>query len=371
MSNLYKSVLASLIYWFSDSNYGRHKTSFDTEEQRNEHSVLLKDGWWETAPVSVVKCTPERSKEAIRLLTEKWESLKASQVNTVFKVDGKEVTLTPSEILRTFEEHFVLKGKIIAPEYDAIFGFQRGASILGALALRFKLGIAGDFKIPVIVKEMNELERVQACVIENTGKMAGTRLIDSHWPSLVKCAVSLREASMKAGKGFKEIETIKAISAGAEGSKRGTGQKAHYIAVLDSRFPSLKIAERLFSEAKSNPDEGVFYGQELGKALDRNVLQVLEMGTRTPLPEKATAKTEADVAAYFDNPKDDSKRAPVAAKRSDAVNFVNNTDSVLLKFIINAVYSNNLGSLAKLLAYSKELNEVAAKAGIKVEEIGK
>jgi len=354
------------IAWLSDLNYGRDKSGNDNEQERNDHSSMLRLGWWETAPVVVCKLTAARLATAMERLAEKWAALKGSQVDTTFTVDGKTVVLTPSEMLRAFEEAWVRKGKLIEPEYDGVFAFQRGNALLGALALRLKEGLKGDYVVPVIVKEFeNEYERASVCIMENTGKMAGAKLIDTHWPSLVRAATALRDTCKESGKAFKEIDCIRVISGGAEKAKRGTGQKAYYLATLDARFPALGIAS-LIQTAEASTEEQL-RGQELGKAVDRNMLQKLEIGTRVPLPEKAEPKSEEDVAAYFANPRDDDQKAPVITKRSDAYSHANNTSILVVKYIIEAIYTGELAKLNKLEKVADELNAAFVKSGIQFQ----
>lgn len=368
------SAFVNMLAWISELNYGRDTSGFDTETERNDHASQLSLGWWETAPLVVVKLTGDRLAIVMERLAQRWAALKGSGVDTTFVRDGKTITLTPSEMLRAFEESWVKKGKLVEPEYDCVYGFQRGNALLGAMALRLKLGIKGDYVIPCIVKDFaNEYERVQCCVMENTGKVAGAKLIDTHWPSLVRAAVSLRDACQASGDVFREIDCIRTISGGAEKAKRGTGQKAYYIAALDGRFKNLKLASLIQTSEASTED--VLKGNDLGKALDRNQLQKLEIGTRVPLPEKAEAKTEEDVSSYFADPKDDDQKAPQMVKRANAYSHANGTSILVVKYIIEAIYTGNLTKLNALEKVGDELNAAFVKSGIqftpKKEENGK
>jgi hypothetical protein len=360
------SALCSMVAWISENNFGRDASGNDTEAERNDHASMLRMGWWETCPLVVTKLTADKLAIVMERLAQKWQALKGSEVETTYVVDGKTVTLTPSEMLRAFEETWTKKGKLVEPEYEAVFGFQRGGSLLGALALRLKLGIKGEFTLPLIVKEFaNEYERVQMCIMENTGKVAGAKLIDTHWPSLVRAAVALRDSCKASGEVFREIECIRTISGGAEKSKRGTGQKAYYIAALDARFEKLGLAKLIQTSEASTED--VLRGNDLGKGLDRNQLQKLEIGTRVPLPEKAELKSEEDVAAYFANPKEDGQKAAVMVKRANAYSHANGTSILIVKFIIDALYSGNLTKLNQLEKVGDELNVAFVKSGIKFE----
>jgi hypothetical protein len=359
------NALVGLVAWVAECNYGRAASGNDTEDQRNEHASMLRFGWWETSPLVIVKMTSEKLAVVMERLAQRWAALKGSDVDTTFIVDGKNVVLTPSEILRAFEDTFVRKGKLVEPEYEAIFGFQRGNALLGALALRLKLGIKGEFMLPCILKDFaSEYERVQMCVMENTGKVAGARLIDTHWPSLVRASVSLRDACKAGGNVFKEIDCIRVISGGAEKVKRGTGQKAFYIACLDARFPDLKLAELIQSMEASTED--CLRGNDLGKGLDRNELQKLEIGSRIPLPEKAEVKSEEDVSSYFADPKSEDQKGPVMVKRANAYGHANTTNILVVKFIIQALYSGNLTELNRLSVVAAELNAAFVKSGIQI-----
>jgi hypothetical protein len=178
----------------------------------------------------------------------------------------------------------------------------------------------------------------------------------------VRAACSLRDACKNSGEVFKEIDCIRVISGGAEKAKRGTGQKAYYIAALDVRFPQLRLAGLIQTSEASTED--VLRGNDLGKALDRNQLQKLEIGTRVPLPEKAEAKGEEDVSSYFADPRADDQKAPTMVKRANAYSHANGTSILVVKFIIEALYTGNLTKLNQLEKVADELNAVFVKSGI-------
>jgi hypothetical protein len=309
--------------------------------------------------------TKERLVLAMERLSLRWAALKGSDVETTYVKDGKTIVASASEVLRVFEENFTHKGKLIEPEFDCVFGFQRGNALLGAMVLRFKLGIKGEYTVPCILKEFpTNYDRVQACVMENTGKVAGAKLIDTHWPSLVHAAVALQTACKDTGEVFKEIDCIRTISGGAEKVKRGTGQKAYYIAALNARFPDLQLATLIETIEASTED--CLRGNDLGKTLDRNVLQKLEIGTRVPLPEKAEGKVESDVSDYFADPRSDDQKGPVMVKRANAMSHANTTGILVVKFLLQAVYAGNLTELNRLEVAKDALNEAFLKTGIQI-----
>jgi len=359
------NIAVSVLGWLSELNFGRAQSGNDTEAERNHHAAMLAPGWWETQPLYIVKMTSERLAIYMERLGQRWAALKGSELETTYVKDGKTIVASASEVLRVFEETYTRKGKLVEPEYDAVFGFQRGNALLGAMVLRFKLGIKGEYTLPCIVKEFaSEYERVQACVMENTGKVAGAKLIDTHWPSLVHAAVALQNACKQTGEVFKEIDCIRVISGGAEKVKRGTGQKAYYIAALNARFPNLGLAGLI--ETMEASTEDVLRGNDLGKTLDRNQLQKLEIGTRVPLPEKAEAKSEEEISEYFADPRSDEQRGPVMVKRANALSHANMTGILVVKFLLQSVYSGNLTELNRLEIAKEELNAAFLKTGIQI-----
>jgi hypothetical protein len=311
------------VFWFPEKNYGREKSLMDTPEQSREHSSLMAKGWWLTEAIPAVKISHEDKERAVTLLEALWKILKESTVPTPFIYEGKEIEVSPSEMLRAFEENFTNgKGKVHAPKFDGVAKFQRGGSLLGALALRVKLGIKDPYMLPVHeVTYENEYERASACIMENTGKLAGARLIDTHWPSLYKAGKVLATTSKAAGTPAKEIDIIRVISGGGK-EKRGTGQKVYYMVTLDARFPKLGITERM------NGDKG----QEWGRSLDRNRLQKLEMDSRQ---DKVS---EEEIEKYLANPQAGKGGGPIVAKKSIVEEFYKNSPNKLTKYIMDALF---------------------------------
>lgn len=352
-----KVVQLAQVYWFNDRNYGRDLSLYDNPQESRNLSVALMSGWWETAPIIVTPMSDEDKAKAVQLLELYHAKLKAVTVDLDYSVTPGQssIKLSPVEHLHAWEKTYTKNGKVITPEYDAVFGFQRSDSLTGALALRAKHGTKEAYTLPVIVKEYEHLsERVTDCILENTGKIAGAKLTDNHGPSIMRQAFAYNDAIRKDGKAMLEIGTIRVISGGAA-PKRGTGQKAHYLCVLDARFPKLDLRKRL-ADAE--------HGQDFWKSLDRNRLLELEKGTRLPLPEKTKASDEAEIEAYLARPKDDDTKAAVMAKKVDIEAAPNQTAVNIVKFILRAVMENNLGALNGLEPFADDLNKAFDKTGL-------
>jgi len=344
-----KNVKVNEVIWFPDRNFGRDSSLFDNEQERTTKAVILSGGWLDGCPVTVQSLSSEDKERAVAVLSGRWEMLKASQVETTYRMGGEKVVATASEVLRVFEQNFCSKGKVIAPEYEGIFAFQRGNALLDTMVLRFKTKLTGEYIVPVVVKEfVNHSCRVEECVLENTSKTSGLKTIDTHWPTLFKAVLAFWAARDVEGKAPSEAEVIRLISAGAS-NKRGTGGKVYGIVALHLRFPSLGIGDRV-----TDPKDGQSFGASLGQ----KEIREREIGTRAKVAEGSTPYAESDVEDYLADPKAGSVVIPNVPKRKDVLAFINGKANALTKYVVMAIYEADLTRLNKLESIAPQCNEL-------------
>jgi len=331
----------NLIYWNPSKNYAREGNLFKDEAEMNALSVNLVEGWWDSQPVAVVKMTPEEQEKAVKELEARWTLLKASEVEAKFEMNGQTVTVVPSERQLAFERTFTHNGKVVKPTHEAVYAFRRGAALLGALALRLKAKQPAIDDIPVNVKEFaDEYDRMVECARENFGKLSNVSLVTTHWPTIIKLACECRDLSKKVkGVPVTEAETIRVISGGDQAKvKRGTGQKAYRIALLDYKFPALKIAEN------------VIKGTVSATELDREELHKLIKNNAS----------ENEVLKYVSAPKDPNARGPIAIKKSELDKFAKQTPNLIIAAVIGAINGGDMKFLYACEDFAASSNGVYA-----------
>ncbi len=341
----------ALIYWDKSSkNYGREGDLFkDGDKEKNELSVNLYKGWWKSQPISVVEMTKDEVAAAVTARQAEWDALKASELEHVFDLGDKKITVVPAEMQLAFENTYTDKGKIIPPKYSAVFAFRRGSALLGAIALRMKLKLGdldevtlvtnskGDVSekgLPVNVEHYaNEYERVEACAMENFGKSQGLSEVDSDWPTIMKVAREMRDFYRKV-KGVPITE-----SRLTDVFKKGSGAKAFYLTQLDTKYPALKIIDNVI--ANKTP----------GGGLDRETLRKLRDDDKT---------TEIVLATYLADPKKAKKNAVKPITYKDLETFAKETPSVALKFILRAICAGDKANLFAFYASAVKVDAAAA-----------
>lgn len=354
MKTIKKDLDVSQVCWLDDHNDGRDASENCTEAELNALAVVIHTGWSELYPVVFLKLTPERHKLAMTQLNKRWEAVKNAKpeetnAREFTLVDGKKLKDSVTENKVTFESHYVKNGKLVEPEFEGNMAFQRGKALFGALFLRLKQGITGKYTIPGIIKEYDsEYERSWDCFYENMSKEAGLKKVGI--ASMLKGVIRLREAMLAEKGTFKEMDCIKAVSAGRATKLNGTGKKLYAVITLDARFPELGLVKKLQAEN----------GQELWTSLNADKMPALERATRKIVPEGNDPKTEADVAAYIAKPKDDDQKAKPTATKGDAKNVGDNHPAEIVTFIINCYINNDLSKLQMLATKYKELNAVTA-----------
>ncbi len=338
------------IYWDkANKNYGRQGELFKNgDKEKNELSVNLHKGWWKSQPISVVEMTKDEIAAAVIARQAEWDALKASELEHVFDLGDKKVTVVPAEMRLAFENTYVSNGKIIAPKYSSVFAFRRGAALLGAIALREKLKLGSfdeiaistdangkptDKGLPVNVEHYaSEYDRVEACAMENFGKSQGLSEVDSDWPTIMKVAREMRDF-------YRKIKGVPITEARlTEVFKKGSGAKAFYLTQLDTKYPDLKIVDNVISNKTP------------GGGLDREALRKLRDDDKT---------TMSVVAAYLADPKAAKKNAPKPIPYKELETFSKETPSVALKYLLRAIVA---GDKATVFAFYSSAVKVDAAA---------
>ncbi len=341
--------IAYLFWDKAHKNYGREGVLFkEGDVEKNALSVNLYKGWWKREPISIVEMSKEEIAEAVAARTAQWEVLKASQIEHVFDLGDRKLTIVPAEMQLAFESEYTEKGKIIAPKYSAVFAFRRGDALLGAIAIRMKLklepfdeialSIDGGGKVtekglPVnIERYANEYERVEACAMENFGKSQGLSEVDSDWPTIMKVAREMRDF-------YRKIKGVPITEARlTEVFKKGSGAKAFYLTQLDTKYPALKIIDNVI--ANKTP----------GGGLDRETLRKMRDDDKT---------TEQSVAVYLADPKKAKKDKPKPINYSDMETFAKETPSVTLKNILRAIVRGDKAAIFAFYACAVKVDAAA------------
>lgn len=343
--------LSKVFHDSKSKNFGRAGVLFkDGDAEKNALSVNLMNGWWNTQPISVVEMNKDEIAAAVAARQAEWDALKTSELEHVFDLGDKKVTVVPAEMRLAFESVYTDgKGKIIPPKYSAVFGFRRGAALLGAIALRLKQKL-GDFNeipiatdangkvtekgLPVNVEHYkSEYERVAACAIENFGKSVGLSSVDSDWPTILKVTRELRDFHRQVkGTPLTEAECVRIIGS------RGSGQKAFYLSQLDTKYPTLHVIDNIVSNKTP------------GGGLDRMALLKLRDDKNA---------TEQTIAAYLADPKKAKKNAIKRMPDKTLETFEKETPSRVLKAILKAVRTGDNAIIFAFYSYAIKVDAAA------------
>jgi hypothetical protein len=355
----------SNVVWLPWNNYARHDAKIDSEEARRNIGVALaNEGWLTKYSVEVVPLSEEGKAAAVEYLQNQYKILESLTEEAPFKDAGKTTKVSAGILLKAFKMRWMKDGKVKAPKYEAVFGFQRGSSIDLGNAYLLATNREMLTEIPVhIVEYKNDADRIRSCIEENFSKDALLNDVTNHWPSIIKSAKALYDAT---GKAATEADITRALSGGDQ-NLVGRGQKAHKILVLDSRFPQLNLVAKIVN-APTTVENGrtVDKGQEYGASLDRAKLIALEGGTRSTPTNPDKPVTQADVEAYFADPagmKGEAKR-PMTWKALARI--AENHPNMFVRYVLQACQNDkttaeNLNALDKI---AKDSNELLVAAGL-------
>jgi hypothetical protein len=245
----------------------------------------------------------------------------------VVQTETGKVTVSPADLLAVVRRMWTKDGKVVKPRYIGAWAFRRANVLPLVNAIAFKQKVDPILDVPVEVREFaNDLERIGACIRENTGKLEGNRgLSNADLVGAAKAAFQLGATEAQLGRYF--------------GTKRGMSQKMHRLCQLDSKYPEAKFVE------KAMADEGFF------KALDKEKMKDLldAKGDLTSI--------ETQVKQYAENPgaaKVGNDEKIMAKPTIKAISEQNSIEIVKLCF--RAVMNNSMTEIEKLLPHAKAIN---------------
>ena len=236
------AVAVGLIHWFSGMNAAREvqpylqkgKVSKETGLRGGVFESLLERGWSSELPCQgVLLPYGEHTAEL---------AIKERKAMVAQCIDNENVEL--ADTLKTM--WCDAKGNYIVPLFAGNSGFTRGLSLPFILNEKIKRALeSGDeynpaeFLVQVVVKQFaSEQDRLVEQAFENESrKMSGVS--DMNWADRLKAGRALLKA---AGKHGNERLLRRAFG-------DGNGQKTFAILTADSRFPSLKLVERIKMKA--------------------------------------------------------------------------------------------------------------------------
>lgn len=346
----------SNIIWLPVNNYARHETKQDTDEERRKIAIeFSKEGWLPTLPIKVTALTHEGKEMAVKYLESVYDALKAMTVPEKLKDDGKETEVGVALQVTAFEKRWMPKGKIVAPQYEAVYGFQRGGCIDLCNAYLLALNKPMMETLPCYVVEYkNQFDRVKDCAEENYAKDFLLNRVTSHWPSVIKLAKAAYEASNRTlgHSGFESIVKENSLAV-----------KVNAIIQLDARFPKLNIVDRIVNGGVvQDGNKTVDKGQEYGSALSRAKLVEFEQQTR---PDSKVKANPSDIDAYFLNPKAEGTKATTPAGPKTIANLSAVTETYIGRYILGAIADAD-----KFAARMAALKGLAEKLNPMMEELG-
>lgn len=237
-----KTFSVSAFHHFKGENYSRQEGN--AFKDVNERIALAKlmcghyDYTRDGAILSLEELKPDDVTLAVKERTETWEILKAEKEELKVSFDvgtenPRELTITPSDRLVEFESLYVKNGKIIPPKYRAVYAFRRFSVLIIANAMAKKLERNVITEVPAnIVTFKDKLERMQACILENTKKNEGVHRLD--WNDLLSAAQNI----VMQGGTQNDLRTL---------FKAGTGQKLWWIVQCNARTLDNALINRIKS----------------------------------------------------------------------------------------------------------------------------
>lgn len=357
-------IAVSSIVSFIEKNYGRHMNLVDNSKDKLIRAVILAEyGWDLREVVKIVALGTDEEKEHAKEVREaQWQALAAQVLDTTFNLTTEKLKLNAAQVQQGFKATYFNEGgkTIKAPKFDNVYAFQRLEALPLANAILLAQGKPIISEIPCyIVEYANEFERMEDCASENIRKNLGVKDPNMfHWPTLLKIASEYHRAN--AGAGRSDIQRLIA-PAGTKGGTRKS-QKIWPILVLDSRFPALKIVDRIL--AMPIDDKGVDKGNEYMKALNEDEhLKPLLDGTAPDREDDVEEASEDDVAEYLDNPFTAEKPKAMLSKKV-LKNLLTTVASLQTQGIIKAILAGDSDGVKKFDLAAADTNEFIKAKGL-------
>jgi len=169
--------------------------------------------------------------------TEQWDALKDSTAafEITESLSGKKITVSASDMLRTFEGIYTKGGKVIAPKYAVVWAFRRNTVALYTAAVRDRMEESLDpvVNIPAVIRVYaNPGDRALDALRENENKKDGFRELS--WADKVHGARIMHRDSMPEIR-FREVWAV------------GTAQKLFAFCKLDKRYPEIGMYDKVMA----------------------------------------------------------------------------------------------------------------------------
>lgn len=249
-----------------------------------------------------------------------------------------------------------------APSYGGNMGFRRAYAIMGAIhLLNYSRPNSPEYSysVPIEVREYEgELERLTRHAWENEYKDAGASKY-----SQTDYVLIARKAIGALGT---EADLTRCLKS------RGTAQKCYAFAKLDSKFPTLKLVERVLADPPKLDGKQKRYPYGKGcyipfSTLDKEDLRRLLKGGKKEGIEYQPAEKPDEVESYV--------RAAMEGKKNDNAKMLpkanikaggDSHDCMIVRRVLSAVYNNEQKVFDKLRELAPAINEALTKAKIEL-----
>jgi hypothetical protein len=229
------------------------------------------------------------------------------------------------------------KGRFLKPKYVGICGFRRSGTFPLVNTVAQKSKRPAITEIPLVVEDYaTEMDRMAACIMENTTQSEGRRGLS--YADLLGAGRSLFQ------NGAKESDIIRSVTA----SKRGSGQKMFKTLQLDAAFPALALVNGILADKEGASRYSGLKASELA--------ELHKLGVN---PD-----AEAKVKAYFADPKGGEGNEPKIMSKPDIKALSEQCPVEVLKTAFSAVLKNDKTGLAKYIAKAAAIN-AAVEAALK------
>lgn len=326
-------LLIGLIHAFRRDNVSRSLDLFKDDKDFASVVRILIPGWNVSQGVmGIYPYTEEAKKEALREREEARAILEQSQKEySLTADDGKKATIGGGDVLRSWDQLFTKKGKIMIPSHGVVYAHRRWNVYPVVQAFRAKMGLDIQQDIPCEIITGNEQARYERCLLENAKKKDGTRP--------VTFVDNLHGAYKMRSLGCSQSDLRRVWN-------HGTGQKLWRLLDLNAKFPDLKIMDKACA--------GTFNVEQT----DKERLQTLLNGKTDKDTGVVLAKAadEAQVLEYLSNPKADNGNAAKIASKEKIANLSKHSPVILIKDTASAIAANDLAALAKYTDVAPDLN---------------
>jgi len=325
-------LIIGLIHAFRRDNVSRCQDLFKDDKDFIDVVRCLIPGWNVSQGVmGIYPLTEDLKREAVRDREETRAILEQSQKEYSLQEDGKRASIGGGDVLRSWDQLFTKKGKVMVPSHGVVYAHRRWSVFSVVQALRAKMGLEIQQEVPCEIILGSEQDRYERCLLENAKKKDGTRP--------VSFTDNLYGAYKMRSLGCSQNDLRKVW-------KAGTGQKLWRLLDLNAKFPEVKLLDKALA------------GEFNVEQTDKERLQVLLNGKtdKETGVVLATPAEEAKVLEYLANPKGDNENAAKIASKEKIQNLSKHSPIILIKDTASAIVANDLASLAKYTDVAPDLN---------------